>query len=61
MNELIPYGEKMVSFLSGKTTLTTKQKINYKQVAGYLSDAYRVKGDLKKSAEYDKITDSIKF
>ena len=61
MNELIPYGEKMVSFLSGKTTLTTKQKINYKQVAGYLSDAYRVKGDLKKSAEYDKIIDSIKF
>lgn len=61
MNELIPYGESMIKFLSAKTTLTTKQKINYKQVANYLSDAYRVKGDLKKSAEYDKITDSIKF
>ena len=61
MNELIPYGESMINFLSAKTTLTTKQKINYKQVANYLSDAYRVKGDLKKSAEYDKITDSIKF
>ena len=61
MNELIPYGEKMIKFFSLKTTLTTKQKINYKQVAGYLSDAYRVKGDLKKSDEYDKIIDSIKF
>ena len=61
MNELIPYGESMMKFLSAKTTLTTKQKINYKQVANYLSDAYRLKGDLKKSAEYDKITDSIKF
>lgn len=61
MNELIPYGESMIKFLSAKATLTTKQKINYKQVANYLSDAYRVKGDLKKSAEYDKITDSIKF
>ena len=61
MNELIPYGESTIKFLSAKATLTTKQKINYKQVANYLSDAYRVKGDLKKSAEYDKITDSIKF
>ena len=61
MNELIPYGESMMKFLSAKATLTTKQKINYKQVANYLSDAYRLKGDLKKSAEYDKITDSIKF
>lgn len=61
MNELIPFGEKMIKFLSAKTTLTTKQKINYKQTAGYLSDAYRIKGDIKKSAEYDKIIDSIKF
>ena len=61
MNELIPYGEKMIKFFVEKPTLTTKQKINYKQVAGYLSDAYRVKGDIKKSAEYDKIIDSIKF
>ena len=61
MNELIPYGEKMIKFFNEKGTLTTKQKINYKQVAGYLSDAYRVKGDIKKSAEYDKIIDSIKF
>ena len=61
MNELIPNGEKMVKFYTEKPTLTTKQKINYKQTAGYLSDAYKVKGDVKKSAEYDKIIDSIKF
>ncbi len=61
MNELLPYGEKMIKFFSEKTSLTTKQKINYKQVAGYLSDAYRIKGDIKKSTEYDKIIDSIKF
>ena len=61
INELLPYGEKMITFYKDKGTLTTKQKINYKQTAGYLSDAYRIKGDLKKSAEYDKIIDSIKF
>ncbi len=61
MNQLIPYGEKMVKFFSSKPSLTTKQKINYKQVAGFLSDAYRIKGDVKKSAEYDKIIDGIKF
>ena len=61
MNELIPYGEKMIKFYKEKGTLSTKQKISYKQVAGYLSDAYRVKGDIKKSAEYDNIIDSIKF
>ena len=52
----------MIKYLTDKgTAITRKQKINYKQVAGYLSDAYRVKGDLKKSAEYDKIIDTIKF
>lgn len=62
MNDLIPFGEKMIKYLTDKgTAITRKQKINYKQVAGYLSDAYRVKGDLKKSAEYDKIIDTIKF
>lgn len=61
MDELIPYAEKMIKSFSDKPTLTTKQKINYKQVAGYLSDAYRIKGNLKKSAEYDKIIDGISF
>ena len=61
MNELILYGESMIKSFSGKTTLTTKQKINYKQVAGFLSDAYKIKGDIKKSAEYDKMIDNIKF
>ena len=61
MNQLIPYAQKMLKFFEGKPTLNNKQKINYKQVAGYLSDAYRVKGDPKKSAEYDTIIDNIKF
>lgn len=62
MNDLIPYGDKMIKYLTDKGTgITRKQKVNYKQVAGYLSDAYRVKGDMKKSAEYDKIIESIKF
>ena len=62
MNDLIPYAEKMLKYFGDKGTgITTRQKINYKQVAGYLSDAYRVKGDPKKSAEYDTIIDNIKF
>lgn len=61
MNQLIPYGEKIIKFYSEKETLTTKQKISYKQTAGYLSDAYKVKDDLKKSEHYDKIITNIKF
>ena len=61
MDEMIPFAEKALNFFIVKPTLTIKQKINYQLVAGYLSDAYRLKMNLKKTAEYDKIRDSIKF
>lgn len=61
MDEMIPYAETALKFYAEKPTLTTKQKINYQLVAGYLSDAYRLKMNPKKSAEYDKIRDGIKF
>ncbi len=61
MDEMIPYAETALKFYAEKPTLTTKQKINYQLVAGYLSDAYRLKMNTKKSAEYDKIRDGIKF
>ena len=61
MDEMIPYAEKALKFYSEKTTETTKQKINHQLVAGYLSDAYRLKMNPKKTAEYEKIRDGISF
>ena len=61
MDEMIPYAEAALKFYTEKPTLTTKQKINEQLVAGYLSDAYRLKANPKKMAEYDKIRDGIKF
>jgi hypothetical protein len=61
MDESIPYGEKLITHFKEEAKLTNKQKISYKQAANSLSEIYRVKGNLKKSAEYDVISDSIKF
>lgn len=61
MDELIPYAEKALKFYADKPTLTTKQKISYQLVAGYLSDIYRLKMNPKKTAEYEKIRDGISF
>jgi len=40
--------------------LKTKQSANFKIVLGYLTDIYNLKGDAKKSAEYDKKRAGIK-
>ena len=61
MDELIPYAERALKFYADKPTLTTKQKISYQLVAGYLSDIYRLKMNPKKTAEYEKIRDGISF
>jgi len=61
MDETIPYAEGVLKFYSAMPTLTTKQKVNYQMAAGFLSDIYTAKGNKVKTAEYDKIRDSIKF
>ncbi len=61
MDELIPYAERALKFYADKPTLTTKQKISYQLVAGYLGDIYRLKMNPKKTAEYEKIRDGISF
>jgi len=61
MDEMIPYAEKALKFYGEKPTLTTKQKISYQLIAGYLSDAYRLKSNPKKTEEYEKIRDGISF
>ena len=61
MDEAIPYGEKLITHFKNEAKLTNKQKISYKQVANSLSEIYRLKANPKKSAEYDAISDSIKF
>ncbi len=61
MDQAIPYAEKVIAYYQPMTNLTVKQKVNYQQAVGYLSDIYGVKGNTKKVAEYDKIRDSIKF
>ncbi len=61
MDESIPFGEKLLTHFINEPKLTNKQKISYRQVANSLSEIYRIKGNLKKSAEYDVIADNIKF
>jgi hypothetical protein len=61
MDEVIPYAEKSLAFFKGLEKPTARQKVTQQQTAGFLADIYRVKLNPKKSAEYDKLKDSIKF
>ncbi|MBK7883243.1 MAG: hypothetical protein IPJ81_05200 [Chitinophagaceae bacterium] len=54
LNECIPYTEAAVQYFSGQPKLKASQKTNYKLMLDYLSQIYSIKGDAKKSAEYDK-------
>lgn len=54
VDECLPYGEAVVAYYAGQTTLKPIQKANYKIVLDLLSQLYTAKNDLKKAAEYDK-------
>jgi hypothetical protein len=54
IDECIPYADGAVAFFAALPTLRPIQKANYKDVLDMLSQFYAAKGDLKKSAEYDK-------
>ena len=61
MDELIPFAEKGIKFYSEQKELKNRAKVNYQLLAGYLADIYRVKANVKKADEYDKLKASIKF
>lgn len=54
MDDCIVYSDQVVKFYEGMSDLKTKQTANLKIVLGYLTDIYNLKGDMKKSAEYEK-------
>jgi hypothetical protein len=60
MDECIPYAESVVTYYAEQPSLKPIQKSNYKIVLDILSQMYATKGDLKKSAEYDKKKDAVK-
>lgn len=60
MDEAITYATKVEDYYAPKVSeLKPGQKANYKIVLGYLSDIYSLKGDTKKSAEYEKKRSSV--
>jgi len=55
MDEVITYSNKVAEYYEPRLAeLKPGQKANYKIVLGYLSDIYSLKGDARKSAEYEK-------
>ncbi|MEO6490360.1 MAG: hypothetical protein ABIO04_10505 [Ferruginibacter sp.] len=55
MDECISYSEQAVKYFEPKvSTLKPSQKANYKIILDYLSELYKIKGDSKKSADYEK-------
>ncbi|MEP7165770.1 MAG: hypothetical protein ABI741_13805 [Ferruginibacter sp.] len=60
MDECIPFSENAIKYFEGKTDLKGKQIANYKIILSNLSDIYSMKGDKKRSDEYDKKRESIK-
>ena len=61
LNELIPYAINSVNYFKAQATLKTRDKINYRSAAGYLVEAYRATKNLVKSAEYDKLYNTIQI
>jgi hypothetical protein len=61
MDETIQYAEKSLKYFQALPELKSSQKVNYRMAASYLVDIYKVKNNAAKSAEYQKLMDSIKF
>ena len=60
MDDCIVYSDQVVKYYEGVPDLKAKQSANLKIVLGYLTDIYNLKGDAKKSAEYDKKRINVK-
>ncbi|CAN5859743.1 hypothetical protein BH11BAC4_BH11BAC4_17020 [soil metagenome] len=60
MDECIVYSEQIVKYYESKAELKGRQVGNLKIVLGYLSEIYKIKGDPKKAAEYEKKSSLVK-
>jgi len=61
MDETIQYADKVIAYYKPRVAeLKPGQMANYKIVLSYLADIYSLKGDAKKSAEYDKMKNDLK-
>ncbi len=60
LDECIPYSENAIKYFENKTDLKIMQTANYKIILSNLSDIYSMKGDKKKSDEYEKKRAAIK-
>jgi hypothetical protein len=54
VDDAIPYGVAVADYFAALPTLKPVQKANYKNMLDIVSQLYSTKGDVKKSAEYDK-------
>jgi hypothetical protein len=61
LDEMIPYAEAGIKYYAAQPTLKTSAKVNYQKLAAYLVEAYNMKGNMKKVAEYEKLKASIKL
>ena len=59
MDDCIPFAETAVGLYEKMPKLKSVDKTNFRQTCDMLSEIYRVKGDVKKSAEYKAKKDSI--
>ncbi len=60
-NAVIPYAEKVIQFIDAKPQTSVRNRADKKNVLGFLMDIYSIKGDAKKSAEYDKLRREVKI
>lgn len=60
-NAVIPYAEKVMTYLNAIAQPTSRQNADKKNVLGYLMDVYSLKGDNKKADEYDKLRRDVKI
>jgi hypothetical protein len=61
MDEYVKVAEKSIVYFGSLPTLKAKEKATYHQVAGNLAEVYKIRGNVKRSLEMEKIRSSIKF
>jgi len=61
MDEFIPYGEAVVKYYEAQPSLKASQKAKLQNTLSYLTEVYAAKGDKKKSEDYDRKKQAIKF
>jgi tetratricopeptide (TPR) repeat protein len=60
-NAVIPYAEKVLSYINNIAEPSIREKADKKNILGYLMDIYSIKGDQKKADEYEKLRTAVKI